>query len=299
MTLTKRHGFKRKPEIPIGKIGEIIKELRRKAHQHAEARRSAPGVNGDSNSPDQPSLRASGGVNLGNPGGEPFLRQMNYVDGEEVLRAALHGAECDFGTAQPQTSCFRGPKCASEVQPEGEDPELIQTQNLLAQMPQGPNLAKLRGHSPYLSSYISAVVLQDQRQGWTYTHVSIDKALKDAVAMGIPEPSNEAKNLMTHESRSGRAQGLSDDNIVYFGRPFRAGELTKTRMGVGGQMRNLYNYGDTAPLDKNHPIWDSYGKSLAVKTSVWSYTWRLAFCCPRLMSLRYLRLVARGNCPER
>ena len=83
--------------------------------------------------------------------------------------------------------------------------------------------------------------------------------------MGIPEPINEAKNLMTHESRSGRVLGLSDDNLVYLERPSREDELTKTRMGVRTQIWNLYNYGDTIPLDNNYPIRGSYGKSLAAK----------------------------------
>ena len=104
MAITKRHGFKRKPEIPIGKIGEIIKELRRDAHQPAEARRSAPGAHWGPDPSDQPPLRLSGGVNLSNPGGEQFLRHTNYVEGGEVLKTALHGEECEVGTAKPQIS---------------------------------------------------------------------------------------------------------------------------------------------------------------------------------------------------
>ena len=63
----------------------------------------------------------------------------------------------------------------------------MQTKDLLAQMAKDPQLLNLRDHSPYLSSYISAVVLQDLRSGINDANESVSNALVRAMEMGVPE----------------------------------------------------------------------------------------------------------------
>ena len=63
------------------------------------ANRDPPAASGDSNPNAQAALRVAG-TNVKNP---PILTDVDYLDYEESLRLALHGADTLFGEANPQT----------------------------------------------------------------------------------------------------------------------------------------------------------------------------------------------------
>lgn len=136
---------------------------------------------------------------------------MNYANKEAVLRTALHGEACVFGTLMPQKDELRGDKLVSDVKPEGGGGHMSdEPREPLSRTSPDHQLNHLRDHSPYQPSYISAVVLQGLRGGIANTQDSIARAANSDIEMGVRELSLSSSKLLTHESRSGHSEHVAD-----------------------------------------------------------------------------------------
>ena len=126
-------------------------------------------------------------------------------------------------------------------------------------MAEREELRFLRGHSPRLSAYVSALVLQGLRKGETDTGNLAQAALQRAYREGIPSPRLEAgKALETHKRTGWLVSEQADEGFVYFGCPTPKGEYIHTPARIGESQWGVLGFGDTIPTVSGGPIVDAY-----------------------------------------
>ena len=112
------------------------------------AEKQTPAARGDANPSSPPTLSAEGSVDVLSPWAAPFdttppreLIAIDYVDAEHPMRKAVNPR---FGKPPPPTPLAEAhgyQDNASNMTPTGEDPAMVQTQNLIETISKGPELA--------------------------------------------------------------------------------------------------------------------------------------------------------------
>ena len=244
--------------MPIASISSTIQALRQAALEEVNRNRPQPGARGDPNPSLDPARR------VGRSGDAlAELKEVDYVAQEDELRLALHGTGPEFGGVLPQAEQpGREPIPTTEEVPPGSDPNLSLTRELLSRVVGNPDLKFLRGHSPHLSTFVSARVLRDLRGGISDASASIKGALECAANQGVASLMEEAIMLLAPDTRPGAQQpGISIRQIVTFTTPRLSGQSAVTGVIISGEEWQVFDFGDTIPAVTNDPINEHYGKA--------------------------------------
>ena len=256
IALLKRYGFKKRNKLSVEQIAHQIKGLRQVALAESERNRTQPGTRGGPNPMADPARRV-----VKNSPTPTCLAQLDFKDQEDELRRALHQPSAPFGGTTPQDE-FSLIVHTTSILPDGEDPFLSESKLLVSKLAEAPGLKFLRGHSPRLSAFVSACVMQDLRRGKGDTRASIERALLTASQGGIDPLKEEANAALGKESRTGGLKAdLSTINSVSFSAPRAGGIGSVTDMTPKGRTWPVYDFGDTLPVIADDPSNELYGKT--------------------------------------
>ena len=242
--LIKRGGFKKRPRIEDKQVSGKMKEIRTKSATEKREKMTQQGQG----------QRAAGNT----PAPECYA-QLDFVDLESELRKAAHGPDHAWAETLPQNEIgARAPELA-DVTPDITEANYLLTLDHMKQIEQREELKFLRDCSPRLSSYTTAIVLQDMRAGKYEPSESIDRALHLAMDKGLPSLQLDAQRVLDTQTRAGRLADQShSEHEVVFGCPADHTTHTVTPARVAQTKWNLWDYGDTLPTKPGDPILDVY-----------------------------------------
>ena len=190
-----------------------------------------------------------------------FLRDIGYVGQEDELRNALHATGREFGADTPQTEFPTIEVRPMDREPEGPDPNLALSRDILSELAKDPGLKYLRDHSPHLSTFVSARVMRDLRGGLKDTHASIRNSLTCAAEQGVASIREEAGLILSPNKRpGGRPLSIPQEQCVTFLSPRLGKCSTITGVTILGAQWGVFDFGDTIPAVADGPINEFYGK---------------------------------------
>ena len=245
LVLIKRGGFKKRPRITDDKVSDRIQEVRTQAQAEKREKMRNPD--------DGPGQRAAGATSA-----PPCYAELDYVDQEVDLRKAVNGPNHMWAEKLPQEETNR-PTEKGEAPLECDEQSYVDTVKHLKRLESMEELRFLRDCSPYLSSFVTARVLQDLRNGDTDTCRSIETALQAAADEGLPSLQLDAQQVLETQRRTGRlAERPETHNEVTFGCPSDCGDYVQTPVKVAHTSWTLLDFGDSIPTLQGDPITDVY-----------------------------------------
>lgn len=175
------------------------------------------------------------------------------------MRKAASGPDHEWAEQLPQRKTGAREPWPYKWIGERVEGNYVDTQKHLSDMESDDELKFLRDCSPHLSSYISAMVLQDLRNGLKSTQQSVDKALNRAVIDGLPSLQLDAQQVLDTQRRTGRLVDKSPHhNELTFGRPADKGEYVVAPVRIAQTIWEMWDYGDTIPTVAGDPMLDAY-----------------------------------------